>query len=33
MAPLYNWDSTTTTADYPVTSSEEMLFFNTTDTF
>ncbi|MGK0379787.1 MAG: hypothetical protein ACJA1Z_003615 [Patiriisocius sp.] len=32
MAPLYNWDSTTTTADYPVTSSEEMLFFNTTDT-
>lgn len=31
MAPNYNWDSTTT-ADYPVTASEQMLFFNSNDT-
>jgi hypothetical protein len=31
MAPTYNWDSTTT-EDYPVTSNEEMLFFDSSET-
>lgn len=31
MAPDYKWDSTTT-ADYPVTSTDEMLFFDSSDT-